>query len=92
MIGPIRKVLNIAFLLMFVFVSSGICLCHTEKPGGHDPFCPACKFQNSAIATAHFEVFQLPILIVCETITLWSPFPRRIGIQPRLAARAPPHV
>jgi hypothetical protein len=90
MIGRMRKVLNIAFLLTFLLVSSGICFFHTEKPGGHDPFCPACKFQNSAVATAHFEFFQLPILTVSETIRPQRPFAGRIGMRPQLTARAPP--
>jgi hypothetical protein len=92
MIGRTRKVLNIAFLLMFLLVSSGICFFHTEKPGGHDPFCPACKFQNSTVATAHFELFQLPVMTVSETIRPLRPLVYRVGMRPRLAARAPPFV
>lgn len=92
MVGRGWKILNVLFLLTFLFLSTGICLFHTEPPLGKDPFCPACKFQNSVLATAQIDFFQLPILVVFEPIRLTGETPYEAGALLLLAARGPPLV
>jgi hypothetical protein len=90
MINRSRKILNIFFLIVFLLLSSVICLFHTESPFGYDPLCPACRFQNSAIAVAQFDFFQLPILTILETIELEREIPCEFITLPLFDARSPP--
>jgi hypothetical protein len=90
MAGKSWKILNVFFLLVFLFISTCICLFHTEAPLGNDPYCPACKFKNSAIATAQIDIYQLPILEIIETLQLADEILYEAIAHPLLTARSPP--
>ena len=92
MAGRNWKICNILFLFLYLLLSSTICLFHTDSPLGNDPLCPACNFQNSALAITQTDLFQLPVLSVFEILQLPGEIPRE-SVAPILSAsRSPPLV
>jgi hypothetical protein len=84
------KILNIVFLLTFLLLSTCISLFHTEAPLGHDPLCPACKFQHSTLATVQIYFVQLPAPVVLETLPLLHEILQESAALPMIPARSPP--
>lgn len=68
MIKKHEKLFNVAFLFAFLFVILLINFSHCEKKVHSSPFCPACHFQNSTLATHHISFYQLPPLFILETL------------------------
>ncbi len=90
MVTHAGKVLNLALLLIFLCVAAGVPSLHTEGPGGNDPLCPACHFQNAALSTGQIDFFQLPDLVLLDVLALPSAPGYEYSDSPVTGARAPP--
>jgi hypothetical protein len=64
-----KRILHLAFLVGFLFISLCINFLHTEKTVKSDYVCPACHFLASALTTGHIHFFSLPRLIFQAIIT-----------------------
>jgi len=85
-----RKQFNIAFLLIFLFLTLTINYFHTEDTLRQSENCPACQFQNSTLMTSQIHFFHLPQLLALESLRLFeSSIPSHlIFITP--SSRSPP--
>jgi hypothetical protein len=92
MAGRGAKLLNVLFLLVLLIVAAGINFFHTDSSTGMDPRCPACHFQNSAIATAEIDSFELPVLTGFEFENLRQTPALEIEVTLLVPARGPPLV
>jgi hypothetical protein len=90
MSGRRSKIIHLAIILAFLFVAVTIDLFHTDGIFGKDPRCPACTFHNSAVAAVSFQIFQLPTLVVIESISFTTPTSTEELSFLTEAARAPP--
>lgn len=61
--GNDKRILNLAFLVGFLFISLCINFLHTEKTVKTDCACPACHFLASSLTTGHIHFFSLPRLL-----------------------------
>jgi hypothetical protein len=87
-----RVLFNLAFLILFLGISATVSLFHTETGYEMDPFCPACHFQVSCLATAVIHFFQLPILSpleLTETLVCSSHIAEVVMDHP---SRSPPGI
>jgi hypothetical protein len=55
-----KRFFNIAFLFLFLAITSSINFLHTEHTLAKDDNCPACQFQSSSLTTAQINFFFLP--------------------------------
>jgi len=90
MSGRRRKIVHLAILLAFLFVAGTIDLFHTDGIFGKDPHCPACTFHSSAVAAVSIQIFQLPTLVVIESISFTTPTSTEELFFLTETARAPP--
>jgi len=54
------KLLNLAFLFIFLLITLFINFFHTEKTSASSNNCPACHFLNSTFTTSQINFFHLP--------------------------------
>jgi len=92
MIKKHKKLFNIAFLLAFLFVTLLINFSHCEKKVHSSPFCPACHFQNSTLATNQINFCQLPPLFILETLDSYESFQYKHIFFIHPTSRSPPLV
>jgi len=90
--GKNRKLINLIFLLAFLSVTVLINLCHTEASFMKDPYCPACSFQSSCLATATIHCFQLPELAPVEFLDDLEALHFTSEIIVNFTSRSPPLI
>ncbi|MBA7667412.1 hypothetical protein ES703_75500 [subsurface metagenome] len=54
------KLLNLAFLFIFLLITLFINFFHTEKATRDNDNCPACRFLHSTFTTSQINFFHLP--------------------------------
>jgi len=92
MLNNSKKLLNLAFLIIFLSLIVFINFLHTEKTLTCNNFCPACHFLNSTFATSQINFFHLPPLYLLETIQAFESFHyKQISIINPLS-RSPPQI
>jgi hypothetical protein len=86
------KLLNLVFLLIFLFATLFINFFHTDKTVLSKDDCPACNFLHSTLATSQIHFFQLPQLYLLDTLkTFYSISYKKIfSINP--TSRSPPQI
>lgn len=87
-----KRILHLAFLVGFLFITLCINFLHTEKTVKNDSACPACHFLTSALTTGHIHFFSLPPLLFQATITSQdSPSIKKVFLI-SLLTRGPPQA
>lgn len=92
MIKKYEKLFNVAFLLIFLFVTLLINFSHCEKKVRSSHSCPACHFQNSTLATSHINFYQLPPLFTVETLKSFESFQYKHLFFIHPTSRSPPLI
>jgi hypothetical protein len=85
-----RQYFNLIFLYLLLLISASISLLHSDAAGDEDPYCPACVFQSTSMATAVIYSFQLPDLFVQETVRPEACSEYSTHVPIILQARSPP--
>jgi hypothetical protein len=92
MVNNYKKLLNLAFLIIFLSLILSINFFHIDKTLTCNNFCPACHFLNSAFATSQISFFHLPQLYLLETIQAFESFHyKQISIT-NPTSRSPPQI
>jgi len=84
--------LNLSFLLVFLFATLFINFFHTEKNVLTKDNCPACNFQHSALATTQIHFFQLPQLYLLEPLKTFYSFNYQKISYLNPTSRSPPQI
>jgi len=74
MVNKYKKLLDLAFLIIFLSLILFINFFHTDKTLTCNNSCPACHFLNSAFATSQIDFFHLPQLSLLEIIQTFESF------------------
>jgi len=86
------KLLNLLFLLIFLFATLFINFFHTDKTVLSKDDCPACNFLHSTLATSQINFFQLPQLYLLETLKTFYSFSYQKIFSLIPTSRSPPQV
>jgi hypothetical protein len=85
-----RKLLCLAFLTMLLLTSALIDFFHTEAGADQDPYCPACRFRASSLATVVILFVVLPSLARGEIIASQDRCEDEAQFVKVASARSPP--
>jgi hypothetical protein len=86
------KLLNLSFLLVFLFTTLFINFFHTDKTVLSKDNCPACNFQHSTLATSQIHFFQLPQLYLLEPLKTFYSFSYSKTSYLNPTSRSPPQI
>jgi len=86
------KLLNLLFLLIFLFATLFINFFHTDKTVLSKDDCPACNFLHSTLATSQINFFQLPQLYLLETLKTFYSFSYQKIFSLIPTSRSPPQI
>lgn len=87
-----QKLFNILFLAVFLFLSLFINFFHIEDCLQSRDTCPACRFQNSTLATAQIPFFHLPQLTLLDILQTIESDICQQGYIIHPLSRSPPSV
>jgi len=85
-----RNLVVFASLLIFLVLTLGIDLLHTEKTCQESKDCPACHFQNSIYMTAQIDFYHHPELSLIELLKARQPVPYHDLSYTPPSSRSPP--
>ncbi len=86
------KLLNLSFLLIFLFATLFINFFHTDKTVLSKDRCPACNFLHSALATSQIHFFQMPQLYPLESLKTFYSFSYSSISSLNPTSRSPPQI
>jgi hypothetical protein len=86
------KLLNILFLLVFLFATLFINFFHTEKNVMDNDNCPACNFMHSTMATSQINFFHLPQLYFLDILKTFYSFSYQKIFPINPTSRSPPQI
>ena len=86
------KLLNLLFLLIFLFATLFINFFHTDKTVLSKDDCTACNFLHSTLATSQINFFQLPQLYLLETLKTFYSFSYQKIFSLIPTSRSPPQI
>ena len=87
-----KKYSNLIFLFFFLAVTLFINFFHTEHALQASNACPACRFQNSTLATSQIHFFHLPQLSLLETLKTFETFHHNQLFFITPSSRSPPQI
>jgi len=92
MLDKYKKLLNLAFLIIFLSLILSINYFHTDKTLICNNDCPACHFLNSTFTTSQINFFHHPQLSLLEIIQTFESFQyKQISLTNPLS-RSPPEI
>jgi hypothetical protein len=87
-----KKLFNVTFLAIFLFLSLAIHFFHTEHCVHTGNSCPACHFQNSTLTTAQISFFHLPQLAMLEMLKVFESSVAHQAFIITPSSRSPPQI
>lgn len=92
MVNGRKRVLNLAFLSLFLFITLFFNFLHTEKTLTANENCPACQFQNSSLTTSQIHFAFLPQPSVLGLLKTVDKFHYNYISTVHPASRSPPQI
>jgi hypothetical protein len=86
------KLLNLAFLFVFLSLTLFINFFHTEENITDTDNCPACQFQNSSITISQINFFILPPPPITGEVDVFYSFDCHSTFFIEPSSRSPPEL
>lgn len=92
MVNKYKKLLNLAFLIIFLSLILSINFFHIDKTLTCNNSCPACHFLNSTFTTNQINFFHLPQLFLLEIVQSFESFHYKQILFTNPLSRSPPQI